>query len=99
MEQENNMSAGVPVASMPPAPPASPAPKQGNTLLIILLAVLLFVLLGSGYYLWSSGLLQGLMPAPAEVTPVQTETSDIEADLEGVDVGADAEVDALEAQI
>jgi len=90
------MSAGVPVGETRAMPPA---PQHSNTSLIVVSIALVITLLVLGYFVWMSGVWQSLMPSAADVAPAQSETSDLEADLQGVDVGGDAEVDALEAQL
>ena len=94
MEQKNNINVA------PPSAPA-PAPKRSNTLLILMSIALVLALAVLGYLVWMTGVWKSLMQTQPqeEVAPPQTETSDIEADLQGVDLGGDAEIDALEAQI
>lgn len=102
MEQQSTISnANIPTSTgtsqgMPP-PPA--APKRGSAVTIVgLIILILLALAAGGYYVWASGLWQSFVPQ-TQGTPADTSTSDIEADLQGVNVGTNAEVDSLEAQI
>ena len=81
--------------------PTPPAPQHSNIPLIIVSTALVLALVALGYLVWTTGLWQSFVQGPVqeESAPQQTETSDIEADLQSVDVGADAEVEELEAQI
>ena len=91
------MSAGVPVGGTTVMPPA---PKNSHTLLLIASLILVFTLLCGGYFVWTTGLWKSFIQTSVQEEPVpqQTDTSDIETDLQSVDFGADAEADALEAQ-
>lgn len=97
MEQQDITSGGVRVATPAEGQGASIPPKHGHTLLVVGTVIILLILGAGGYYFWSSGLWEIFMPASTQ-TPTPSETSDIEADLQSVDVGTDAEADGLEAQ-
>lgn len=91
-----------PQPSAPPAPaPAPAAEHRSSSLLSILIALIILLAVAAGaYFVWQSGLLKSIMPQQSqEQEPAQTETSDLEAELDSVDVGSDAEIDSLEAQL
>lgn len=97
MEQQDITSSGVRIATPAGGQAAPMPPKHGNTPLIVGIVIVLLILGAGGYYVWSSGLWESFMPASTQA-PAQSETSDIEAELQGIDVRTDAEADGLEAQ-
>lgn len=99
-----------PLKTMPPIapvqpPPVAPAEKSGHTSFILAIALLILLALaaGAGYFAWSQGLLDAYMPQEQPVVeetpaPTPTETSDLEQELQSVELGADAQLEAYESQ-
>lgn len=71
----------------------------------MLIVLLILAALGAGaYFVWGSELWRMWMPQASEPAalqpaPQQTETSDLEAELQSIEFGSDAEIESLEAQL
>ena len=86
--------------SVPQSPiPAAPPPSRSSGFAPVLWTLVIVLVLGVvGYFAWASGLFETFIPASSQEEG-QSETSDLEADLQSVDDGTDTEVENLEAQI
>jgi hypothetical protein len=70
----------------------------------IALVLLLALAAGGGYFAWSQGMLDPFIPVQSEEPELPamsppSETSDIEVELERVEMGADAELEGYESQL
>lgn len=81
--------------------PAPPPQHRSSTSLIVIAIVFLLAILVGGYFVWVTEAWRDFVPSSAQepVPPQQTETSDIEADLQSVEFGSQGEIEDLEAQI
>ena len=82
---------------------AEPASHTGIILTIALL-IILALAAGAGYFAWSQGLLSAYLPqaepvVEEEQAPPQTETSDLESDLQSVELGADTQLEMYESEL
>jgi flagellar basal body-associated protein FliL len=91
-----------PQSSQTPNPVSAPAQKSNSLVLTLAILLILIALAAGAYFVWGSDFWRMWLPQSSQETPqtpAQTETSDIEAELESVEVGSDAEIDSLEAQL
>jgi hypothetical protein len=63
---------------------------------MIIAVVVLVLLAGGAYAVWATGVWQQFMPAAPQEE--QNPTADLEAELQGVELEPDPEVESLEAQ-